>query len=296
MVADFVSADYGWLRSPNGEEEARRLFKAGKARDGYFTSDSVVLHATVAMDICDKWYPGERHIFIYDNATTHLKRPDDALSARQMPKLPTMPGKAVFMVSRDVKGADGKPVYGPDGKKLKEKVRMTDGQFTDGTPQSLYFPPGHERAGDHKGMALILQERGFVNAPQLRAECPKFQCPKDAVGPCCCRRLLYNQLDFEAVETILETHCKARGYQVIFLPKFHCELNFIEQCWGRAKHFRVDGTLINRYDSYAMRSRRFMDAYRRGLDGKQAAWAARKYHGHRVLPNSILQELSRAGV
>ena len=31
MVADFVSADYGWLRSPDGKQEARVLFKAGKA-------------------------------------------------------------------------------------------------------------------------------------------------------------------------------------------------------------------------------------------------------------------------
>ena len=28
---------------------------------------------------------------------------------------------------------------------------------------------------------------------------------------------------------------ESRGYQVIFYPKFHCELSFIEQCWGFAK-------------------------------------------------------------
>jgi hypothetical protein len=26
------------------------------------------------------------------------------------------------------------------------------------------------------------------------------------------------------------------GVELIFLPKFHCELRFIEQCWGYAKH------------------------------------------------------------
>jgi len=45
-----------------------------------------------------------------------------------------------------------------------------------------------------------------------------------------------------------------------------------------------------------IRSQRFMDTYRRGLSGKQAAWASKKFHGHRVLPNSILNDLEKAGV
>jgi hypothetical protein len=43
---------------------------------------------------------------------------------------------------------------------------------------------------------------------------------------------------------------------------------------------------------FAIRSRRFMDAYHKGLSGSQAAWAAKKYRGHRVLPSSILAELN----
>ena len=74
---------------------------------------------------------------------------------------------------------------------------------------------------------------------QLRAECKKFQCPKpsglDGMAQCCCHRVLYDQPDFTEVELLLEMTCKARGFEVLFLPKFHCELNFIEQCWGFAK-------------------------------------------------------------
>ena len=42
---------------------------------------------------------------------------------------------------------------------------------------------------------------------------------------------------------------------------------------------------------YARRSHRFLDAYRKKLDGKQAAWAAKRYCGHHVLPQTILSEL-----
>ncbi|KAI6109069.1 hypothetical protein EDD16DRAFT_1485981 [Pisolithus croceorrhizus] len=46
--------------------------------------------------------------------------------------------------------------------------------------------------------------------------------------------------------------------------------------------------------SFAIRSSCFMDAYLKGLNGWQAAWAIKKYHGHRVLPASILQEFDAA--
>ena len=39
-----------------------------------------------------------------------------------------------------------------------------------------------------------------------------------------------------------------------------------------------------------------MDAYAKGLSGKQAAWASKKYRGHRVLPETILNELEKANI
>jgi hypothetical protein len=38
---------------------------------------------------------------------------------------------------------------------------------------------------------------------------------------------------------------------------------------------------------------RFMDAYAKGLTGKEAAWAARRYHGHRNLPPGAAEEIRR---
>jgi hypothetical protein len=42
MAAHFMSADYGWLQSPDGKDMGRVLFKAGKNRKGYFTNENVL--------------------------------------------------------------------------------------------------------------------------------------------------------------------------------------------------------------------------------------------------------------
>ena len=142
MVADFVSADYGWLRSPDGKQEARVLFKAGKAREGYFTNEDILQQASHAMDILEQHFPDDKHVLLFDNATTHQKCADDALSATKMPKFTPKEGTN-WGVKTNVIGADGKPVYGLDGKLLKTTVRMADGEFADGTPQEFYYPAGH---------------------------------------------------------------------------------------------------------------------------------------------------------
>ena len=112
---------------------------------------------------------------------------------------------------------------------------MGDAKFANGTPQSLYYAEDHKNLqGVFKGMAVILEERGYTNTSKIRAECKGFKCEKGA-NNCCCQRMLYNEPDFIAVESLLEIKGKAREFQVIFLPKFHCELNFIEQCWGFSK-------------------------------------------------------------
>jgi hypothetical protein len=143
MVADFMSADYGWLCSKNGQESARVLFRAGKAWDWYFTNENIVVHAAKAMEILEKNYPDEHHVLVFNNATTRLKRADDALSAQKMPKCPS----ATWGVSITKKGNDGRPVIGMDGKPVKEKIRMKDAQLPNGDIQHLYFPDGHDKAG-----------------------------------------------------------------------------------------------------------------------------------------------------
>jgi hypothetical protein len=110
---------------------------------------------------------------------------------------------------------------------------MSNG-LINGAIQEFYWPEGHKDGRKFKGMARILEERGF-DTKKLKAQCNrKFECSSGS-SECCLRRILYNQPDFVNVESLLKQHCRAEGFAVIFLPKFHCELNFIEQCWGYAK-------------------------------------------------------------
>jgi hypothetical protein len=143
MIADFVSADFGWLTSPDGKQSARRIFKPGKNRDGYFTNTEILDQAKAAILILQEFYPEYNHKLIYDNATTHLKRAEDALSAKLMLKNVPKPGTnwGIEVLKRDP--TTGKQVYHLDGTVQKTKIQMQDAQFANGNPQPLYFPMDH---------------------------------------------------------------------------------------------------------------------------------------------------------
>jgi len=45
----------------------------------------------------------------------------------------------------------------------------------------------------------------------------------------------HSSLIFLAQKPLVKEVIESRGHKVIFYPKFHCELNFIEMFWGAAK-------------------------------------------------------------
>ena len=91
------------------------------------------------------------------DTATYVKRPNDTLSAQNMPKFTPKEGTH-WGPETAIIGGDGKPVYGPNRKVIKTKIYMTDGRLAIRTPQPLYFPQGHPQAGAFKGILIILQE------------------------------------------------------------------------------------------------------------------------------------------
>ncbi|KAF8809609.1 hypothetical protein BYT27DRAFT_7093654, partial [Phlegmacium glaucopus] len=107
----------------------------------------------------------------------------------------------------------------------------------------------------------------------------------------------------------------SQGHLCDFYPKYHYELNFIDQYWGAVKlMYRMsqktndmkemenyikacldapcsNPTRSYRLIRYANRAAQFISAYGQGLTGPEAAWANRKYHGHRILPPDMALKL-----
>jgi hypothetical protein len=67
-------------------------------------------------------------------------------------------------------------------------------------------------------------------------ECKKPKCNPNATE-CCATQILSLQPDFQEQKSLVQEVIEDAGHLCIFLPKFHCELNFIEFFWGAVKKY-----------------------------------------------------------
>ena len=176
---------------------------------------------------------------------------------------------------------------------LAHKINVSDGgkqpfmrdTVWDGKPQKMVTS-----SGDQKGLKSLLAERG-VNTTGLKKE--------DLI------KIVEEMRDFKFQKTKVEETILNQGHRVMFIPKFHCELNPIERVWCHAKHYTrthcdysfpnlekiidtaLDSVSIELIRKYFRKVREYQRAYREGNAlGKEMHNILKKYKSHRRVPES----------
>ena len=139
--------------------------------------------------------------------------------------------------------------------------------------------------GIPKGLIRVLTERG-KHKPKIKLDEMREE--------------IASHTDFKEEKTKIEHFLIDHHHVCIFLPKFHCELNPIEKCWGQAKRFtrantnytiqRLRTTIPQGLDqvssenigNYYRKARDYMFGYLEGIEGGPALEKQmKKYKSHR---------------
>jgi hypothetical protein len=315
MISEFLCAAHGrlhYLDDSSGSPEvvyATEVIKygSGKSDDGWWNAEKMVEQTKKAISIFEKAFSGDIAVFAFDNSSGHACKAKDALVANRMNLNPD--GKQAVL--RNTEWGDGH----------KQSMVFEEGDKEWGSDE----PIAEELLGEAKGMRRILQERGLWREG-LKKQCGRekkkggkkrsnfeervFQETMEQyqarIADRCevgkdyyALQILEAQDDFKNEVSLLETVIRQVGHEVIFYPKFHCELNYIEYYWAELKRYtranckytftELEKTVIEAMDSvelktirrFAMRSKRWMMAYMNGLTEEQRAFAEKKYRSHR---------------
>ncbi|KAJ3507789.1 hypothetical protein NMY22_g16822 [Coprinellus aureogranulatus] len=290
-VSDFIEEVNGRLVvfDDDGKitRQARKIIYPGSNGDAWWDCKQLIKQVIEdAIPVFEAAHPGCQALFVFDQSSAHAALPDDALKAFEMNKS----NGGAQRIQHDT------------------VIPMTNPypEFR-GKPQPMTIPnPDDPTKPIAKGLKQVLEERGF-DTNGKNAKCAPV-CPHENQD-CCLARILSHQDDFANQISVLEEEITKRGHLCLFLPKFHCELNPIEMYWGWAKYrYRqeqkptfahaklaaekwLDACPADVIRRFVNRSWRFMSAYRKGLTGKAAAWAVRKYKGHRAVSQGAFMNL-----
>ena len=174
--------------------------------------------------------------------------------------------------------------------------------------QATVYPANHpEYPNEPKGIKAVLTERGLYQA-KLQGKCPR-KCEPGATN-CCNKRILELQPYFQQQKSLVQEVIEAAGHLCIFLPKFHCELNFIEFFWGAVKKYLRDNcnytfeTLKENMPKalasvslatiqwWEHRMYRWMEAYRTGLGTREAQKQVKKFSSAAYKSHRRIQRVS----
>jgi len=118
-------------------------------------------------------------------------------------------------------------------------------------------------------------------------------------------KVLQEMRDFKFQRIKVEELILSRGHRVIFIPKFHCEINPIEHVWCSAKQFTrahcdytfqglqatineaLDSVNVDMIKKYFRKIREYHRAYRDNVKiGKDMEKTLKLYKSHRRVPTS----------
>ena len=182
-------------------------------KDKYWRGDDMVNHtAKVAIPIFNATFPGCQAVFPFDNASNHCSCAADALRVENMN-------------------------LHPGGKQGMLREAFMHGE---GLPQPMSFAKDYynrKLASKPKGIKRVLKEHVLWPERGLVLKCPTTHnqpgCSPE--GGCCACRVLGAERDFRDQKGRLQEEVETLGHRILFYPKFHCELNFIERYCCQAK-------------------------------------------------------------
>ena len=163
----------------------------------------------------------------------------------------------------------------------------------------MVFPPSHPTFPDQpKGIKVVLKEHGLWHHRMLLI-CWDSKC-NPTLTSCFATWTLKHQPDFLTQKSLVQETIEVARQLCIFLPKFHCKLNFIEYFWAAVEHYlceccnytfaglqenlpkAVELVDISTIQKWEHKMIRWMDAYRDGSDARDRWFSSHWYTSHCV--------------